>query len=139
MRSPPLNHISLLRFTGLFTYASSGVPLLSTAWRSADVQTGSPEYVAWCVAYAIFGLAYWFATLDLGRRQPGLQRVPLLVVMNVAAFAIGWFSQSGISGVLTMLIAGVVPWTLLGVSSCALGLAAYLIALADAARAATGS
>jgi len=32
--------------------------------------------------------------------------------MNVAAFAIGWFSQSGISGVLTMLIAGVVPWTL---------------------------
>jgi len=112
MRSPPFNHISLLRFTGLFTYASSGVPLLSATWRSESVATGSPEYIGWCIAYAIFGLAYWFATQDLGRRQPGLQRIPLLIVMNVAAFAIGWFSHSGIPAVLTMLIAGVVPWTL---------------------------
>jgi len=112
MRAPPFNHISLLRFTGLFTYACTGMPLLSATWRAADVQTGSPEYLAWCVAYAIFGLAYWYATRDLGRRQPGLQRVPLLIAMNIAAFAIGWFSHSGIPGILTMLIAGVVPWTL---------------------------
>jgi signal transduction histidine kinase len=112
MRSPPFNHISLLRFTGLFTYACTGMPLLSATWRGPDISTGSPEYVAWCVAYAIFGVAYWFATHDLGRRHPGLQRIPLLIVMNVAAFAIGWFSHSGISAVLTMLSAGVGPWTL---------------------------
>jgi hypothetical protein len=112
MRSPPFNHISLLRFTGLFTYAWSGVPLLSSTWRAPEITTGSLEYVGWCIAYAIFGLAYWFGTHDLGRRQPGLQRVPLLIVMNLAAFAIGWFSHSGISGILFMLIAGVVPWTL---------------------------
>jgi signal transduction histidine kinase len=108
----PFNHISLLRYTGLFTYAWTGVPLLSPTWRAQDVPTGSPEYVGWAVAYAVFGLAYWFATNDLGRRRPGLQRIPLLIVMNLAAFAIGWFSHSGISGILTMLIAGVVPWTL---------------------------
>ncbi len=108
----PFNHISLLRYTGLFTYAWTGVPLLSPTWRAQDVPTGSPEYVGWCVAYAVFGLAYWFATNDLGRRRPGLQRMPLLVVMNLAAFSIGWFSHSGISGILTSLIAGVVPWTL---------------------------
>ena len=112
MLSSPFNHVSLLRFTGLFTYACSSVPLLSATWRGPDIATGSPEYVGWCVAYAIFGLAYWYATNDLGRRQRGLRRVPLLVVMNVAAFAIAWFSHSGISGILTMLIAGVVPWTL---------------------------
>ena len=112
MLVPPFNHISLLRFTGFFTLAWCGVPLLNSSWRAADVTTGSPEYVGWCVAYAIFGLAYWFATQDLGRHKPGLQRVPLLVVMNLAAFAIGWFSHSGISGILFMLIAGVVPWTL---------------------------
>lgn len=112
MLSSPFNHISLLRFTGLFTYACTGMPLLSATWRAADILTGSPEYVGWCVAYAIFGLAYWFATNDLGRRRPGLQRIPLLIVMNIAAFAIAWFSHSGISGILTMLIAGVVPWTL---------------------------
>jgi signal transduction histidine kinase len=108
----PFNHVSLLRYTGLFTYAWTGVPLLSATWRAPDVATGSPEYMGWCVAYAVFGLAYWFATNDLGRRRPGLQRIPLLVVMNLAAFAIGWFSHSGISGILTSLIAGVVPWTL---------------------------
>jgi signal transduction histidine kinase len=108
----PFNHVSLLRYTGLLTYACSGVPLLSATWRGPDISTGSPEYVGWCVAYAIFGLAYWFGTNDLGRRRPGLQRIPLLIVMNLAAFAIGWFSHSGISGILTMLIAGVVPWTL---------------------------
>ena len=112
MLSAPFNHVSLLRFTGLFTYACSGVPLLSATWRSSDILTGSPEYVGWCVAYAIFCIAYWFATDDLGRRRPGLQRIPLLIVMNLAAFAIGWFSHSGIAGILTMLIAGVVPWTL---------------------------
>jgi signal transduction histidine kinase len=112
MLTSPFNHVSLLRFTGLFTYACSGVPLLSATWRGPDISTGSPEYVGWCVAYAIFGLAYWFATNDLGRRRPGLQRIPLLIVMNLAAFAIAWFSHSGISGILTMLIAGVVPWTL---------------------------
>jgi signal transduction histidine kinase len=112
MLSPPFNHVSLLRFAGLFTYACTGMPLLSASWRGPDVATGSPEYIGWCVAYAVFGLGYWFATDDLGRRRSGLQRVPLLVVMNLAAFAVGWFSHSGISGVLTMLIAGVVPWTL---------------------------
>jgi signal transduction histidine kinase len=112
MLSSPFNHVSLLRFTGLFTYVCTGVPLLSASWRGPDIATGSPEYVGWCVAYAIFGLAYWFATNDLGRRRPGLQRIPLMVVMNLGAFGIGWFSHSGISGILTSLIAGVVPWTL---------------------------
>jgi signal transduction histidine kinase len=112
MRFSTINHIQLLRYAGLFTYACVGVPLLSVTWRAADVPTGSPDYIGWCIAYAIFGLAYWIATRDLGRRLPGLQRVPLLIVMNMAAFAIGWFSHSGISGILTMLIAGVVPWTL---------------------------
>jgi signal transduction histidine kinase len=112
MPSSPYNHISLLRFSGLFTYAFAGMPLLSASWRGPDIGTGSPEYVGWCVAYVVFGLGYWFATDDLGRRRTGLQRVPLLIVMNLAAFAIGWFSHSGIAGILTMLIAGVVPWTL---------------------------
>jgi signal transduction histidine kinase len=112
MLSSPFNHVSLLRFTGLFTYVCTGVPLLSASWRGPDIAIGSPEYVGWCVAYAIFGLAYWFATNDLGRRRPGLQRIPLMVVMNLGAFGIGWFSHSGISGILTSLIAGVVPWTL---------------------------
>jgi signal transduction histidine kinase len=112
MRLSSFNHIQLLRYAGLFTYACVGVPLLSATWRAPEVPTGSPDYIGWCITYAIFGPTYWLATRDLGRRRPGLQRIPMLIVMNIAAFAIGWFSHSGISGILTMLIAGVVPWTL---------------------------
>ncbi|MGA9333005.1 MAG: sensor histidine kinase [Rudaea sp.] len=112
MRFSTINHIQLLRFAGLFTYACTGVPLLSSSFRSEGVATGSADYIGWCVAYACFGVAYWLATRALGRRDSRLQRVPLLVAMNIAAFAIGWFSQSGISAILFLVIAGVVPWTL---------------------------
>lgn len=112
MKLPFLNHIQLLRYAGLFTYASTAVPLLSSSWRGEEVATGSSDYIGWCIAYLLFGIAYWFATLRLGRRQPRWQRVPLLFAMNLAAFSIGWFSHSGISGILFLVIAGVVPWTL---------------------------
>lgn len=112
MRFSTSNHIQLLRFAGLFTYACAGVPLLSSSFRSEGVATGSPDYIGWCVAYGCFGIAYWLATRGLGRRDSRWQRVPLLVAMNIAAFAIGWFSLSGISAVLFLVIAGVVPWTL---------------------------
>lgn len=106
------NHIQLLRYAGLFTYGCTGVPLLSSSWRSEAVVTGSPDYIGWCAGYVAFGIAYWFATYRLGQRASRWQRVPLLICMNLAAFAIGWFSHSGISAILFLVIAGVVPWTL---------------------------
>jgi signal transduction histidine kinase len=112
MRLPLLNHIQLLRYAGLFTFACTGVPLLSVYWRAPEIETGSNEHLAWCLAYFVFGVSYWLATRDLGKRNAGMRRIPYLVIMNLATFAIGWFSHSGISGVLMLLIAGVVPWML---------------------------
>ncbi|WP_347261207.1 sensor histidine kinase [Rudaea sp.] len=112
MKVPLFNHILLLRYAGLFTYLCTGLPLLSSSWRAEGVETGSPDHVGWCAAYVLFGLMYWFATRGLGRRERHLERVPLLIGMNLAAFAIGWFSHSGISAILFLVIAGVVPWTL---------------------------
>jgi len=106
------NHIQLLRYAGLFTYVCTGVPLLSSSWRAEGIETGSHDHIGWCVAYFAFGLAYWVATREMGRRQPSWHRVPLLIVMNVSAVAIAWFSHSGISGILFLVVAGVVPWVL---------------------------
>ncbi len=112
MKVPLFNHIRLLRYAGLITYACTGVPLLSVYARAPEVETGSLEHLAWCVAYLVFGIAYWLATRDLGRHTETARRMPYLIVMNLCTFAIGWFSHSGISGVLMLLIAGVVPWML---------------------------
>ena len=112
MKVPLFNHIRLLRYAGLLTWACTGVPLLSSSWRADGIETGSTNYIGWWIAYLMFGAVYWLATRGLGRRDGQWERVILLVGMNAAAFAIGWFSHGGISGILFLVIAGVVPWTM---------------------------
>nr|MBP7624422.1 sensor histidine kinase [Xanthomonadales bacterium] len=51
-------------------------------------------------------------TKDLSRARPRALRVPLLIIINLAAIAISWFSQSGLSGILLLVMAGVLPWLL---------------------------
>ncbi len=110
MRVSSLNHIQLLRYAGLFTYACVGIPLLWDAVRPAD-EAGDPTDRAWWFAsYIVFGLAYWLVTRDLGARRPWQLKIPLLLMMNVAAISISFFTQSQLSSILLLVISGVLPW-----------------------------
>ncbi len=110
MRVSSLNYIRLLRYAGLFTYACVGIPLLWDAVRPVD-EAGDPnDRMWWFISYAVFGLAYWFVTRDLGNRKPWQLKIPLLLLMNVAAISISYFSQSQLSIILMLVIAGVLPW-----------------------------
>ncbi len=106
------NHIQLLRYAGLFTYACVGIPLLRRYWQGEDGYT-QVEVVGWWLSYIAFGLSYWLITRDLGKqRYAWLLRLPMLLVLNIAAIGIGFFSHSGLSGILLLVIAGVLPWLL---------------------------
>ncbi|MBI2396388.1 MAG: sensor histidine kinase [Xanthomonadales bacterium] len=126
-----LDHVNWLRLAGLFTYACVGVPLVRETWllgQDADLlawvlyrvvppEVGVEElqnYVGWWIAYISFGISYWVLTNDLARARsrPRAVRVPLLAAMTLAAVAISWFSQSGLSGILLLVMAGVMPWLL---------------------------
>jgi signal transduction histidine kinase len=124
-----IDHVNWLRYAGLFTYACVGVPLLRETWvlgqdinllawllRGAvpdGIGVEEPRNLAgWWVAYIAFGLSYWALTQDLSRARRRAVRVPLLVIMTLAAAAISWFSQSGLSGILLLVMAGVLPWLL---------------------------
>jgi signal transduction histidine kinase len=111
MRFSAFNHIQLLRYAGLFTYACVGIPLLR---RSGQVEEGyTPlDLVGWWASYAAFGLSYWLITRDLGKRYHWLLQLPMLFVLNISAVGISYFSQSGLSGILLLVIAGVLPWLL---------------------------
>ncbi len=112
MRVSSINHIQLLRFGGLFTYACVGIPLLWDAVRAPE-EAGDPnDRVWWLVSYAVFGLAYWVVTLDLGTRKPWQLKIPMLLTMNAAAISISYFSHSQLSSMLLLLLAGVLPWML---------------------------
>lgn len=114
-----MNHIQLLRFAGLFQYACVGTPFLRYPTVVGDlVAHGSPEVYAWLWlgCYLLFGAVFWFLTRDLGQPpKSAVQhavRIGLLLLLNLAAIAIGWFSQSGIAALLLASIAVVLPWLL---------------------------
>ena len=111
MRVSAIDHIQLLRYAGLFTYACVGIPLLRRYGQNEDVYTRL-DLVGWWASYAAFGLSYWLITRDLGKRYHWLLQLPMLVVLNIATIGVSFFSQSGLSGILLLVIAGVLPWLL---------------------------
>ena len=117
MRWPLLNHIRLLRYAGLFTYLSMGAPLV-TNWATERVaqlkQLHSPDFalLLWTLSYLVFGLLYWLITGNLGSRRHLLLKLAGLAVMTAAAMAVGWYSHSGLSAMLMVVIAMVLPWVL---------------------------
>lgn len=112
---PILNHIRLLRYTGLFTYLCVALPLLQLLpgnW--SEIEAGA--WWGWILSYVIFGVTYLLLTGRSGMtRQHGrAQAIKLLglVVLTGSAIAMGWFSRSGLSAMLMVVISVVLPWQL---------------------------
>jgi signal transduction histidine kinase len=119
MIMPYLNHIQLLRYASLFTYACVGIPLLQFDTVVAEMlERGRPAhfYSLWLGCYLAFGLVFWFLTHDMGARNPsGLRRlaqIALLILLNLLAIAVGWLSQSGLCALLLVVVSVALPWIL---------------------------
>ncbi|HET9031578.1 MAG TPA: sensor histidine kinase [Dokdonella sp.] len=113
------NHIRLLRYASLFTYACVGIPLLQFDTVVAEMlDRGRPAwfYDIWLGSYLAFGLVFWFLTHDMGSRNPsGLRRlaqIGLLLLLNFLAIAVGWLSQSGLCALLLVVVSVALPWIL---------------------------
>lgn len=109
------NHKLLLRYAGLFTYLCVGIPLLRVDLGLAHASMfdhGHLGLLAWNGSYLVFGVVYWLLTRNLGSlRYWGLKLFGLMV-LTAAAVVVGWFSQSGLTAMLTVVIALVLPWLL---------------------------
>lgn len=112
-----LNHIQLLRYSGLFTWAVVGVPLLYL-WMLPlagvdDAAAGlRPRPWQGWVAYAAFGMSYAWLTrgLDVRRRTAG--DYVMLLVLTAAAISVSYYAESGLGSVLLMVAACLLPWLL---------------------------
>ncbi len=106
------NHIRLLRITGLFAYLCTGTPLM-TSWATERLDLlHRPNFslLLLTLSYLAFGILYLLLTNNLGsRRSLGLRLVGL-ALMTVAALAVGWYSHSGLSAILMVVVAVVLPW-----------------------------
>ncbi len=118
MSSPRFNHARVLRLTGLFTYLCVSVPLWPGSWSltRASAWWSNPTISGWILAYLLFGAAYLLLTqrsqVNLARSGVSLGRMLGLATITLSAIAVGWFSQSGLSAMLMLVIAMVLPWQL---------------------------
>ncbi|GAP65729.1 signal transduction histidine kinase [Mizugakiibacter sediminis] len=109
------NHIRLLRYAGLFAYVCAGIPLLRVNWALGRLDTlDQPSFalLAWVLCYLAFGLTYWLLTRNLGSRRYWAVKLFGLLVLTGTAMAVGWYSQSGLSALLLVLVSVVLPWLL---------------------------
>ncbi len=121
MRTMPwfqFNHVRVLRYTGLFTYLCVSLPLWPGNWSLAQVSAwwSNPVLSGWILSYLLFGVAYALLTrhsqIEPNRSLGAPAKLALLVLITVSAVAVGWFSQSGLSAMLMLVIAVVLPWQL---------------------------
>jgi signal transduction histidine kinase len=106
------NHIRLLRLTGLIVYLCTGTPLL-TNWATERLDLlHSPNFalLLWTLSYLVFGILYLLITNNLGSRSHVGARLFGLLLMTAAALMIGWYSHSGLSETLLVVVAVVLPW-----------------------------
>jgi signal transduction histidine kinase len=111
-----LNHSRLLRYSGLFTWAVVGLPLLYSWLVPADVAEEplglqSMSVLGWG-AYFLFGACYLWLTRSLGVRKVRISDFLLLGLLTASAIAVSYYSVSGLGSILLMVTACVLPWLL---------------------------
>jgi signal transduction histidine kinase len=116
-----LSHTRLLRAAGLYTWALVGIPIILNVWflppsRYVDELGGTGVNVPMTLlAYFAFGGGYWLATRSLGGREGAAAshgNFALLIVLTTSAVAVGYYTQTGLSAMLLLVMAGVLPWIL---------------------------
>ena len=106
------NHIRLLRITGLFAYLCDGTPLF-TSWATERLDLlHRPNFalLLCTLFYLMFGVLYLLVTNNLGSRSHIGARLFGLVLMTAAALVVGWYSHSGLSAILMVVVSVVLPW-----------------------------
>jgi hypothetical protein len=103
--------MELLRYAGLFTWVCASVPLVLMPFISAT-PLDREYYVGWWVLHLIFGLTYWNQVRELPIRSPLWHRLLIVLVLTFSALGVSVMAQSGLGGILLLIIAGLLPWLL---------------------------
>lgn len=104
---------TLLSLAGVFTWLCVGVPMIweSELFGEASGLTVDRQF-GWRLSYVLFGAAFVFLSSRLGRRLSRPADVAALVVLTCSALGVSYFSDSGLGGILLMVVSGVLPWVL---------------------------
>jgi len=106
-----LKPMELLRFAGLFAWICASVPLVFMQ-LIYDTPLDREHYVGWWILHLVFGLTYWNQVRNLPIRSPVWHRLLIVLVLTLSALGISITAQSGLGGILLLIVSGLLPWTL---------------------------
>jgi signal transduction histidine kinase len=101
--------VDWLRFFGLLTWVAVVLLLALLPMLVKEPPTGQ-AMLGWWSGAVLFLLAFLHPTVRLQRRSPMWRRVLVLLVMSVSAFAVSYFTRSGVGSLLTVVVAAILPW-----------------------------
>ena len=107
-----LQPVDWLRYMGFLVWILAAVPLLVLPLVATDRVPTSTQIFGWWAGAILFLLAFLHPAVRLQRRSAFWKRVLLLAVMSIAAFAVNYFTRSGIGSLLAMVVAALLPWLL---------------------------
>jgi len=106
-----LKPMELLRFAGLFAWICASVPLVFMP-LIYDTPLDREHYVGWWILHLVFGLTYWNQVRNLPIRSPVWHRLLIVLVLTLSALGISITAQSGLGGILLLIVSGLLPWML---------------------------
>jgi len=106
-----LKPMELLRFAGLFAWVCASVPLVFMP-LIYDTPLDREHYVGWWILHLVFGLTYWNQVRNLAIRSPVWHRLLIVLVLTLSALGISITAQSGLGGILLLIVSGLLPWML---------------------------
>ncbi len=106
-----LQPLDWMRYLGLLTWLMAVLVLTLLPWLMSEAPTRQ-AVVGWWSAAILFLLAYLHPAIRDQRRSALWQRILLLAVLSIAAFAVSYFTRSGIGSLLAMVVAALLPWLL---------------------------
>ncbi len=108
---PDWQPLDWLRYFGLLIWLLAAIPLGLLPMLTKEAPT-TQAMLGWWSGAALFLIAFWHPVVRLQQRGALWRRVLVLAVMSVAAFAVSYFTRSGIGSLLAMVVAAMLPWLL---------------------------
>ena len=103
--------IELLRYAGLFAWLCAAIPLvLMYSWY--DEPLGTEQYLGWWILHLVFGFTYWNQVRELPVRTTLPHRLLTGSVLTLAALGVSMMSETGLGGILLLIVGGLLPWML---------------------------
>ena len=106
-----LKPIDWLRYVGLLIWCLTAIPLAFLPLLMPEAPE-SHRVIGWWSGAILFLLVWWHPVVPLQRQGSFWKRVLVLLLMSVAAFAVSYFTRSGLGSLLVMLVAALLPWML---------------------------